>query len=379
MIQTHMMGSTKTVSAKIISHNQLSKEKYTQEWAALARECSSDIFSYPEWLIPWLRVYGKSRKLFFILFHEDDELIGVLPLIEKGNFLTKRLVFIGLPHGDIGPLLIKAGYERRSFICLSDLIKRGVLRFSTLEVNLLDAKIAQNLVRELKVAGLFVLRQKPETRPQIIIHHDQDRASRVLKRNCSHLRSFKNKVRDARLDTSMNLSPVELEKYVRMLNRYRLDSWRSRGRIRGLSMDVREESYESFLVEVVKELGKKGMVILPRLTSGSEIISLGLYLKSDKRVIKYMQGWNYKYASYSPGGALDSLMINEAITDGVEIFDFGVGNEGYKCQLGATDLFLENYVVFKKGVTLPLYFIIYSLNHLLAEIAWHIGQLHTNS
>ena len=70
------------------------------EWNSLyAKSGSSNIYLSWDWLTSWWEVYGKQRKLMVLLARDQNELIGVVPLLLRnfkyfGTISVRRIEFL---------------------------------------------------------------------------------------------------------------------------------------------------------------------------------------------------------------------------------------------------------------------------------------------
>jgi hypothetical protein len=108
------------VDVTLIS-NFIELKKMRLQWNALLKDSTSATFFLTwEWMISWSEVYiNKNRKIFILLFHEKNELIGIAPFYisyKKWHFLTIREVnFLGTPDAgsDYIDVFARKGCEDR--------------------------------------------------------------------------------------------------------------------------------------------------------------------------------------------------------------------------------------------------------------------------
>jgi len=86
--------------------------KIRKDWETLLENSEgNDLFLHPDWILPWLKVFGKEYDLFFIALWEDAHLAGLFPLCRKrfGPFYV--LTFAGSPVSDRMDFVLMKGRE----------------------------------------------------------------------------------------------------------------------------------------------------------------------------------------------------------------------------------------------------------------------------
>ena len=69
-------------------------EEYKGAWKEIFYSIGSDIvFSHPDWLMKWWRYHEKGRELFVLLLLDEEDVVGIVPLVKISRGLYKRVVF----------------------------------------------------------------------------------------------------------------------------------------------------------------------------------------------------------------------------------------------------------------------------------------------
>ena len=55
------------------------------EWLMLIDDCTSTIFSQPEWYYAWWETFGAESRLMFITARVNSRLVGVLPFCARST------------------------------------------------------------------------------------------------------------------------------------------------------------------------------------------------------------------------------------------------------------------------------------------------------
>lgn len=78
-------------------------------WNALLKQSEVDtIFLTFEWQFSWWKIFGGDRKLFILVVRENNDIIGILPLMMtagKGRRDSQKLELIGTPNNDYADLI----------------------------------------------------------------------------------------------------------------------------------------------------------------------------------------------------------------------------------------------------------------------------------
>ncbi len=115
-----------------------------------------------------------------------------------------------------------------------------------------------------------------------------------------------------------------------------------------LALMAYDAEKEAFLTDVMRTQMKKsvhaafeaGWLQLAFLEVGGEKAAAYLNFDYANRVWVYNSGINFKFSNLSPGWVLAGYLIQWAIENGREVFDFMRGDEVYKYRLGGVDRFV---------------------------------------
>lgn len=105
-------------------------ESFRVPWNELLSKSNSDnVFLTWEWLYSWAECFlNKSRELFIVVFHEDNEVIGIAPWyiksIRKRMFEIRQIDFLGTNEAgsDYLDVIIKKGKEKHVSLFLYNFI-----------------------------------------------------------------------------------------------------------------------------------------------------------------------------------------------------------------------------------------------------------------
>ncbi len=118
-------------------------------WSRLASAADhSAAFLRPEWVMPWLKAFGRSRRLRFIAAWSGDELVGLFPL--EGD---RALASLQNDHTPETEMLVHPGHRAGVFGALLDWLARpgsgtSAIRFERLPAGSPNLQVLGALLRE---------------------------------------------------------------------------------------------------------------------------------------------------------------------------------------------------------------------------------------
>src|SRR5438132_12003737 len=94
----NMVARAKTLpghTSEMITETIQSDEQFLsmrEKWNALLQCSASDgVFLTHEWLSSWWRHLGEGRQLSIVTARENGELIGILPVVERGTQVARMM------------------------------------------------------------------------------------------------------------------------------------------------------------------------------------------------------------------------------------------------------------------------------------------------
>lgn len=324
---------------------QLKEESFDSlnaEWLELLNKTEDGhVFQSPQWLRTWWDCFGKDATLKLLSIRNGGELVGILPMMQRGTTLS----FIADPdvcdfHDVIasGPQCLEA-LSHLVKTCLSD----GV---TTIELSGLrpDSFILNNIPAVAEAQGLALESAHEDTSPWISPLTDTwDAYLNQLSGKDRH--ELKRKMR--RLDAS-GLNPKYYSVDTISAGSSEMDDFL---RLMALS---REEKHgfltpdrEHFFRTLIENLSKAGIVKIFFLELDAKRVSACICFDYKNVYALYNSGFDPAYANLSVGLLLKAHSIQDAIANKRKAFDFLRGNESYKYDLGAKDVPLTKLILSK--------------------------------
>jgi len=347
-----------------------------ERWSNTLSKCDHTVFSTWEWLSIWWKHFGRGKRLLLLLAEEDDEIIGIAPLmysvhrtygLRQGRieFIgTRQLAsarFIGTPDSDYNDFIVKKGNE--------ECIKLFIAHLN-------------NLPEKWDCIDLMDI---PETSPSLTF---LNKTSRHLKpvHKCpyislpqSHdvfLRSLSSKLRK---DIRRNLRRLEREGFkidfvdcsdaqwakdgMNSFFELHQKRWKSRG-FEGVFEDQR---IRDFNLEIAKVFSQNGWLGLYLLKLSDQPVAALYGFQYNSKFYFYLSGFNPRYYRYSVGNLLFSFVVARCIEEGLTELDFMRGAEEYKDRWKTTARWNQRAIIPRKNF-------FSTLRTLLYEEYWRQGN-----
>lgn len=277
-------------------------------------------FQSRDWIQNWAEFYDRSSDLVTIVAREGNEVVGIFPLVRSiGPWRAIRPAGVG-PSDYLPPLVLPG--------------QSSVL-----------AEIA-NAVRDLQKTALVDLHQQPSDHEFTSlwgdIHVDTSfeqatclildlpptfeayvsSLSKSLRYDVRRLggKALKEKGAEIRWATAESIDQFATDFFE--LHRLR---WKSRG-LPGAFFGKGEAFQRSWMHKAIQS----GTLIMNSLVVDGKTVGSVYAMRSGKTVYFYQAGMDPAASSLSPGTILVSRMIEHAIEEGAEVFDFMRGDEPYK-------------------------------------------------
>lgn len=299
-------------------------------------ESSGSVFQTPQWVLAWCGAFS-PHNIFAIAAWQQDTLVGLAPLFFSED--TGELLFLGDPLNDENTFLTDRIQKQKILAelfhaisdhsCASSLLVRASAGLSMVpDGSLLSRDFTAWKANEMDREPGALLMLAPDWNEYLgrLPFPQKKKTIYVLRRAEKDLG-----IRFA-MDSSPHIAPAE----VRSLLELRKESMNYRGLWRLCPPAARNGNFSYFVESICSEAeARSSGAYLARLYSGTSLVAAGLYLRFQRTVMKYCQGWTTQLYKYSPGMLLDLKVIGWCISKQMRVFDLGLGDEPYKQHLGA--------------------------------------------
>jgi CelD/BcsL family acetyltransferase involved in cellulose biosynthesis len=310
----------------------------------LARSGASTIFLTWEWLHTWWRVFGEDRVLYILVVLENDEIIGIAPLLQR------RVRHFGVSYRRLE--ILASGEDERDEICseyLDFIIHRGreeesleaILNYLHAHSRDWDEIVLKKVRADASVKHLPRLSASTDTVCQTT--GNGHATSLSLPENWETVekslgKSFRQNLRNLRrrADTGgASFQVVEtsaaFDEAFKTLMRLHQERWTQLGQPGVFS----SEKFTRFHRDVCRLLVPKGQARLFQLTFEDHPVASLYAFVHDGEIVYYQSGFNPMiFPSYSFGTVLLSHAIEHSIKSGLSVWDFLSGSDDYKSRWG---------------------------------------------
>ncbi len=281
-------------------------EEIRAEWSELWRnDPSATPFQSPEWLLPWWRHLFGGGQLWTVIRRREGQLVSLLPLFRWGD-RNQNLSFMGTGITDYLDIIgepvdsIPGDWET------ADL--DGIRSMSTL-LHLGTPEIC----------GVCPCVELPANMDELL--------GRIEPKLAVDIRRSSNRLtRAGNLTVERTSDPQELFS----LHQSR---WRERQKEGMFAADATQKFHR----DVAAGFEKLGILRLYLMRLDGNAIGAIYAFTHRARTYAYLSGFDPAHAKLSPGTSLLAHVVQDAIQEGVQVFDFLRDGDGYKYRWGAQD------------------------------------------
>ena len=315
--------------------------KLSRDWHTLCDHApDSTPFQYPEWAIPWWRVFGND-SLCCLAVYASQRLMALAPLfIYHQKSGIRVLTFLGAGISDYLDVIAEPGFEiLGSSLILEhlqilqnewDLCELMDLRSGS---PLLKASLPGGLENEIGISGFCPVGSLPENKP--FDAYWAGLAEEHRKSILSGARKLDKKGRVHRRKADAQNAPEFMAHFFRLHRA----AWAHRGQPGVLDSHM----IRDFHRQTAGEMAGAGLLRLDLLTLDDHPIAAFYGMIRNRRLYCYLGGFDPAFQNYSPGSVLNFQVIADAVRNGARHVDFLRGQETYKYRWGALDQ--TNYTV----------------------------------
>ena len=319
------------------------------EWRDLLdADPNRQIFAFPEWNRLWWEEFGSGKDLRLLTMRRGGELVGIVPLyrkVEEGGSCALRFVG-GIDLTDyLGPI---CSLDDRDDVAaaLIDWLRTTPDGWDVFDAHnmLVPLGFAEFLVERADAQGLSFTLEQEETSAVLSLPDDWDSYLQMLAGKDRHelrrkLRRLARDHPDARVRTTTEDSfEVDFKIFVEM----------HRG-AEGHKGHFMRPEIATFFERVGRSFIACGWLRLDLLEVGDTAIASTFGFQLERKYYLYNSAYEPEAHRLSPGLVLVAKLVERAIEEGLEVFDFLRGPERYKYQLGGTAVPLNNVRVFNRA------------------------------
>jgi hypothetical protein len=305
--------------------------EYREPWERLASASAhAGLFETPTWITAWLATYWKDRPIAFLFVHDDDELVGLAPLLHdvdgelgcKGALVTpvnphvrrSDILYTGEPDPVIGSVIAH----------LAQAHERTPMRIRS-------ADAASPSLPALRKYGGHLLLQ--EQKPSPIIRISGTWAEYLASRP-RHLRQElgrkKKKLEAAwQVDWATVSSAPDYERALTDIMRIERNSWKER---EGTSFGAEPGAAELY-ARVARGYAASGQLRLQLLYLDGNPVAHVYGVIYENAYYARKTSYDDAYRAWSPGNVLFNYVLEQAFSEGLATFDFLGSDARWKSEI----------------------------------------------
>jgi CelD/BcsL family acetyltransferase involved in cellulose biosynthesis len=326
-------GEVRTADKSVASTSELRCEVATEfaqlqavasEWDRLwESDLRGEIFQTFGWAKAWWRAYGEKFHLCSLLVYEGKTLIGVVPLVRRGNVLE----FLGVPQADYADMICEESRAAEVLAAAFEALNRvegwnecsleHVARHSRIARH--SAELPPKLRRRMHV----VASDRYQT---IVLRENRDEVfKQFLGKN--HTKRRQNKLQKAgRLQFRFMERKAEAQQYLSDFFRQHV----RRRAVMGRASACANPEFRNFLRALVEEVEPGERLRFGVLELNDQPMGWGLGFQVNGKFLFYQHTFDLDTWDYSPGEVVLWNLLEYARQNVTREFDFGKGEEAYK-------------------------------------------------
>ncbi len=302
-------------------------EELSSEWTRLWKSDSqAEIFQTPEWAIAWWHSFGQGSILCSMVVFAGDEVVGIAPLSMRNGVIE----FLGTPEADYADIICEEEWAAEVLAVVLKTLRESVTGWSECVWQHLseDSRVLRHypgLSRELRGSLHCIATGGCQT---IIVGDQSDTVFQSLLGK-QHTRRRQNKLQKAGQVRFRHLeTEQELEAYLNDFFRHHV----RRHAVIGRESSCARPEYRQFVRALIKELGPAERVRFGILELDSRPLAWHLGFQVNGKFLLYQHTFDLDAWDYSVGELLLRNLLEHAKDHAVREFDFGSGDEAYKCR-----------------------------------------------
>lgn len=329
------------------------KSQWNNLWADYAY---GHVFLSYEWLSTWWKIYGKNRELAIVVVRDEDEIIGLAPLMISVFHIplvgtVKMVEFVGTGYTDYHDFIVKRKAPQ-VIQKIIEYLKHEKIRVIRLR-HLSEHSPNLPIIRELLATNGFgykVIDREVVECPYLEIEDDFDTYFKTRSKNLR--KSIRKKERRLKKLGELKLFRVhgndaQIETHLKRVFDLHRKNWESRDEWCFFSYAKAEN--REFVEDVIKQLGQKDWCSLFLLTLNGEMIAYIMSFTYNNVVFLWNTSYALEYDQFGPGKLIHHKLIEYLYQNGFARCDFLRGKESYKMNFCNTTSRNYEISLFGKG------------------------------
>ncbi len=299
-------------------------------WDLWRRVPGASPFTAPAWLLPWWTVFAPG-ELFTVAVWAGSRLLALAPLYREEGAFGRRLLPLGISLSDEADMLVDPAAPEAGPVLLAALGSRAA-DWDTWSAEELPPGAA---LLALAPPELWRTAVAPQSAcPVLSLAGGADALEAVVppaKRRKWRMARHRAARRDARIEV---VGAGDLDSSLDHLFRLHGARWQTRGQAGVLA----DREVRRFHHLAAPALHAAGLLRLSLLHIEDRVAGVYYGLHHGGRACAYLGGFDPAFGFESPGTVLLGAALDAAVAEGATTFSFLRGQEPYKYEWGATDL-----------------------------------------
>jgi CelD/BcsL family acetyltransferase involved in cellulose biosynthesis len=302
-------------------------EPHAAAWNSLVlKNETNTVFQLYEWHKSWWEAYGNTGLLYLILVFEKNDIVGIAPLmlVEYGLY-GNLMQFIGEGRSDYCDFIIP---EKKETILkkILEFISKKHISWNTFHLNNIPEysstiRIIQKICKEINKKYL-IKRYIPC--PTLILNDDQHNKKILSQKTLRRRFNYFTKNGELKFHHIRDINVVK-ENLSVFYNQHI-----ERVRLKGQKSLFVKEIHKIFYEKLIENMFIKNYVLFSRLDYNSQPIAYHFGFLYNNKLVWYKPSYDVSVKKWSPGAVLLKFLIEYAIQENLNEFDFTVGHEEFK-------------------------------------------------
>jgi CelD/BcsL family acetyltransferase involved in cellulose biosynthesis len=318
-------------------------------WNTFLADSNHSVFTSWTWLSTWWKHFGNGRKLAVLIAEENNEFIGIAPLMYSVESIfglrRGKFEFIGMPDSDYNSFVVKRENVKNEKIFNLFLKYLNGIPEKWDYLNLKDIpensefipflKRTSNL-KHLTKCFYFLLPESYEVFLKSLSYKQRGSVNNTMNK-------IKKNFSADLVDYSSSSECVEGLRLLIELNQKR---WAAVG----LCGAFPDDRIRDFHFDIAQSFAKKDMLGLYILKFDGKPVSGSYGFKYNSKYYAYLNGFDPEYSKFGVGSVLVPYLVDEFVKKGLTEFDFLRGNENYKVRWNGIPRWNFQAVLGRSGV-----------------------------
>jgi CelD/BcsL family acetyltransferase involved in cellulose biosynthesis len=298
-----------------------------QAWNALAAGSpTKSVFQTYQWMSSWERVFKERYQPWYVCAEDASGIVGVGPLMmTRGRFGKRVLRFLGDGRADYCDFLIR-GDSRKVLNGLFEKVFAARDGWDAIELNNIPAdSLTVALVEDIcRRSEYYLLQRDLYPNPVLVIKGRRDEASKIIHK--AGLRRRQNYFQRTGSLTFKTLTRDDVLPYLDRFFEQHIGRW-AKTSTPSLFLD---ECNRTFYRELAAAMSDKAWLVMSVVEFEGRPLAMHYGFNFDGRFLWYKPSFDLAHAKHSPGLVLLKYLMEYAVTQECDEFDFTIGDEPFK-------------------------------------------------